>query len=208
MATQVVGRDNSVLLVMDCQRDLLDPDGKAAPFGIWKVARDEGTIERIAALLGEARDRGVPVVHIAIDMSVIGSPDELAPTGHFYEGLRALWPLVEKGTPGYEFIPELAPRPGEEVVDKAGVSAFSRSRLESVLASLGRRHLVLTGVVTEMVVEATAREATDKGYGVHVPADCTNSPNKDHHESSLRNCIDLVARVTDSQAIAGEWAGN
>lgn len=207
MTTVTIDHTDSVLLVMDCQKDLLEPDGKAAPFGIWQAAREEGTIERIARLLGEARRLQVPVIHIAINMSLLKSVDELAPTGHFYDALRSLWPLGENGTPGYEFIAELAPEPGEEVVEKAVVSAFARSRLEEVLRDLGRRHLVLSGVVTDLVVEATAREATDRGFGVHIPADCVIAPNKEHHEGSLSHCLDMVARITHSPTIIGEWAG-
>jgi nicotinamidase-related amidase len=72
-------------------------------------------------------------------------------------------------------VPELAPLPGEIVVDKPGKGAFYATPLQDILQTLGVSHLVLAGVTTEVCVQTTMREANDRGYECLLAEDATES---------------------------------
>ena len=84
-------------------------------------------------------------------------------------------------------IDELAPVPGEPVVDKLGYGAFFGTDLDARLRALGVRSLVVTGTVTQICVEETAREAFHHGYATTVVEDAVSSFAPDLHAATLRN---------------------
>jgi nicotinamidase-related amidase len=76
-----------------------------------------------------------------------------------------------RGTSGASVWPALAPEPGDMVVRKPTYSAFSRSELANVLASLRVDTLVLTGCLTEVGLMTTATDALQRGYAIEIPRD-------------------------------------
>jgi nicotinamidase-related amidase len=94
--------------------------------------------------------------------------------------------ILVQGEPGHDIIPELAPIPGEAVVDKPGKGAFYATNLDLILRNRGITQLVICGVTTEVCVNTTAREANDRGYECLVLSDCTGSYFPEFHEQALR----------------------
>ena len=83
--------------------------------------------------------------------------------------------ILVAGEPGAEIVPELAPAPGETVIDKPGKGAFYATALDAHLAALGSRALVFAGVTTEVCVQTSMREANDRGYDCLLASDATGS---------------------------------
>ena len=93
--------------------------------------------------------------------------------------------LLVRGEPGWELVPELAPRGGEAVVDKPGSGAFDATDFHHLLVNAGIANLVLVGVTTGVCVHTTAREAADRGFAVLVLDDCCAEPDPENHHRAM-----------------------
>jgi len=96
-------------------------------------------------------------------------------------------------------IDELEPRPGEHQVDKYGYNAFHRTRLTDLLRANGVDTLVVTGTVTQICVEDTARGAFHEGFQAAVVADAVSSYAPELHRASLQTLAMKYCRVMSSQ---------
>ncbi|MBN8927768.1 MAG: cysteine hydrolase, partial [Rhodospirillales bacterium] len=94
--------------------------------------------------------------------------------------------ILVRGEPGHAIIPDLAPRPGEPVIDKPGKGAFYATDLHAILSARGVARLVVTGVTTEVCVSTTVREANDRGYDCLVLEDCCGSYFPAFHTAALQ----------------------
>ena len=106
-----------------------------------------------------------------------------------------------EGSPESEIHPDLTPRPGEKVVLKHRYSAFYNTDLETVLRCLKIEDIVVSGLMTNMCCESTARDAYYRDYRVFFLADGTGSISEDMHLASLLNLAFGFAYVTTSGAI-------
>ena len=181
--------EHVALMCIDFQRDFVEPGGFGESLGN-DVSRLRSAIEPTRAVLAAFRDRGWPVIHTREghrpDLTDLfpakrdrGNPSlrigEEGPMGR----------LLVRGSAGHEIVPELAPEPGEVVVDKPGKGSFYATDLETILRARGITHLVVTGVTTEVCVQSTVREANDRGFESLILSDCTGSYFPEFHESAL-----------------------
>jgi nicotinamidase-related amidase len=183
-------RAATALVVIDMQRDFLEPGGFGESLGndVSMLAR---VVAPLQALLAAAREAGMLVVHtreghrpdladcppskIARGGSeiTIGSP---GPKGR----------ILVRGEYGHDIVDELAPIEGEVVLDKPGKGAFYATDLELLLRNRGITHLIVTGVTTEVCVHTTVREANDRGFECLVPEDCVGSYFPEFQEVGLK----------------------
>ena len=91
-----------------------------------------------------------------------------------------------RGEPGWEIIDDLAPLPGEPIIDTPGKGAFYATELENILTQHGIENLLVCGVTTEVCVNTTVREANDRGYRCVVLVDCCASYFPEFHEMGLK----------------------
>jgi len=183
----------TALVVIDMQRDFVEPGGFGASLGN-DVTLLHTAIAPIAALLAAWRARGWPVLHTREchrpDLS--DCPPAKRERGN--PSLRIGEPgtmgrLLVAGEPGADIIPSLAPAAGEWVIDKPGKGMFwatcQPEGLHARLQAAGITHLVFSGVTTEVCVQTSMREANDRGYDCLIVEDATASYFPAHKQATL-----------------------
>ncbi len=201
------------LLVIDMQRDFLEPGGFGAALGN-DVALLRRTIGPNVRLLAAWRRAGLAVFHTreghAPDLSDLPPAKLMRARGALRIGDRGpMGRILVRGERGHEIIPELYPLPGEPVIDKPGKGAFWATGLREQLLARGIRQLVVTGVTTEVCVHTTVREANDRGFDCLVPADATGSYFPEFHAAALQMISaqsGIFGWVTDSGQILAALA--
>lgn len=176
MATPRIDTDHTALLVIDMQRDFLDPRGYAAHAGL-DVARLRMAIGPVQALLAAARCGGMAVVFTREghrpDLSDC-PPAKLARSRSAHAEIGAPGPLgrlLVRGEYGHDLVDEMQAEADELVIDKPGYSAFHCTDLHQVLQQAVIETLIVCGVTTEVCVHSTVRAATDLGYRCIVVGD-------------------------------------
>jgi nicotinamidase-related amidase len=153
------------LLILDMQRDFLEPGGFGEMLGKVVHAR-EGHRPDLSDLSHSKKNRGWGKTSIG----------DRGPMGR----------ILVRGEKGHDIIPELYPLPHEPIVDKPGKGAFYATDLQSLLVNWGITQLIITGVTTEVCVHTTLREANDRGYDCLIPSDCVASYFPQFHEMGLK----------------------
>jgi len=182
--------DRAALVIIDMQRDFLEPGGFGAALGN-DVSRLSGVVAPLQDLLAAARAAGLFVIHTREghrpDLSDLPAAKKRRGRGPLTIGDPGpMGRILVQGEPGHDIIPELAPIAGEPVIDKPGKGAFYATDLELILRNRGIEQMIVTGVTTEVCVNTTAREANDRGFDCLVLSDCTGSYFPEFHEQALR----------------------
>lgn len=180
----------SALILIDMQRDFLEPGGFGAALG-----NDVSQLRRALApcrrMLDVARQVGLPVIHTReghrSDLSdVPAAKIERGPADRRIGSPGPMGRILVRGEPGHEIVPELAPLPSEPLIDKPGKGAFYQTDLELMLRNRRIETLLVCGVTTEVCVHTTVREANDRGYRCLVLGDACASYFPEFHEVGLR----------------------
>jgi nicotinamidase-related amidase len=207
---EVVDPAHTALLLIDMQRDFVEPDGAFGKLGIdLSMYRD--SVPHLARLLGDARRASILVIHVqntTLPGRLSDSPAQIRfnlrmHAGERQDGVPLRYSIA--GTPGHEFVSELTPRTGEPVVSKHRSSAFWGTDLEILLRSNGIKTVVIGGCTTEGCVESTARDALFNDLYVVIAVDCVASDDREQHDASLllmRHRFDMAT----ADEIAGVWA--
>ncbi|MBG6105653.1 nicotinamidase-related amidase [Micromonospora vinacea] len=183
----------TALLVIDMQRDFLEPGGFGESLGN-DVGQLRRTIGPLVALMADARAVGLSILHTREghlpDLS--DCPPAKLSRGAPSKRIGDPGPkgrILVRGEYGHDIIDELTPLPDEPVIDKPGKGAFHATNLDVLLTERGIRSLLVTGVTTEVCVHTTVREANDRGYECLVLADCVGSYFPEFHRVGL----DMIA---------------
>jgi nicotinamidase-related amidase len=184
------------LLLLDLQNEMVDPAGKIGSSGLAKVVAERGVLENAKKALDFARERGHTVAHVRLGFrSDYADALSVAPRiARLKEHKAAIL-----GSWGTEFPEALTPVEGELVVTKQCVNPFFNTGLLNWLLHKGVKHVILSGVVTNLVVEATARAADDAGFAVTVLEDATAAPNPEWHAFSIEKILPLFATIKSTQ---------
>jgi ureidoacrylate peracid hydrolase len=190
--------ERSALIVVDMQNDFVRV---GAPL---EVPDARETIDVHRELLSWFRERERPVVFTRFiagpepTLMWKWSPEIAPPTCCCWPGFMRSYPDVEGERECIAVIDELTPLPGDHQVDKYGYNAFHRTRLTDLLHANGVDTLLITGTVTQICVEDTARGAFHEGFQAAVVADAVSSYAPELHHASLQTLAMKYCRVVSS----------
>jgi nicotinamidase-related amidase len=180
----------TALLCIDVQNYGLVPKETEAENARWAPFYErmrETVIPNLRALQDTFRIRGIDVIHARIACLLEDGRDRsLSQKMPGWNNL--LMPTTSEAS---QITPEVAPQAGEIVVTKTTDSALTGTNLRLVLANMGIRNVIVTGIYTDQCVSSTVRSLADESFNVILIEDCCAAGTDELHRQELE-IINLI----------------
>ena len=181
-----IDRGRTAVLIMDYENQIL---------GMLPDKTQAVVLDNASAILREARQAHLPVIYVVVRFRD-GYP-EVSRQNKRFAGLKESGRLRE-GTPGAEIHARVAPQPGDIVVTKRRVGAFSTTDLESILRANNISTLAMFGISTSGVVLSTVRWAADMDYQLVVISDACADMDDEVHRVLAEKVLAAQATVVST----------
>lgn len=181
----VFHRERSALLVLDMQEYFLRPTSHAF------IPSAPAIIPNLQSLISNYPSSNLPIIftrHLNTDADA---------------AMMSRWwrDLIRTDSPDSVLSPALDSSVGV-LIEKSQYDAFHKTSLEEVLRSRGVEQVVITGVMTHLCCETTARSAFVRGFEVFFCIDGTATYTEELHRASLLNLSHGFAIPVMAEVIA------
>jgi ureidoacrylate peracid hydrolase len=199
---------HAALLVIDMQNDFIADGGLIAQDGRDRTEAIR-LAERLPDFISAARKARVMVIFVrniyTTDQNLFLSAAWLEQAVRKRKGGYTSIPVCAPGSWGGDFFGNVRPEPGDAIVSKHRYSAFHDTNLDTILRANGIRTVITTGVVSNVCVETTAREAFIRDYHVVLPRDGAAAYSVQDHEQTLSNIDRFFGELTSIDEICAIW---
>jgi len=194
---EIITPRNTALIVYDMQ------------VGIVKQIKNGHEItQKVSRLVNAARSSGVRIFftrHLSLPKELMGAfQSRTAMAWQRVDSMDKVQPIFLRDSPGFQVIPELAPRPSEGIVDKITMSAFEGTYLEIALRDCGIRSFLIAGIALEIGIDPTCRHGSDLGFWPILVEDACGFGNEEaanHSVASLKHMGDTT--ISDVETVCG-----
>ena len=203
---------HTALLVVDVQNDMCHSDGAFAQMGI-DIAHLVAVVPKIAKLAATARGAGVLTIY-----TVVSDHEEAAISDAYFEINLTFYERANSGQSpapepveatdtdwGIQLFEPLSPADDDFILIKHRFGAFTNTKLDQILRSSNIKTVVLSGVLTDVCVESTARSAIDQDYYVIIVDDCVATLTDERQRSSLAIMENIIGTITNLEEISRIW---
>lgn len=190
--SEIIDPGHSCLIVWDVQNGLVD-----------RIFNKEEFMANLKGLIETVRNK-MPVAYTLITPL----PREFQSSWSIYNMMRRfhvkeidkLPDFMAPGSREREIPEAVKPVKGDIILDKSTASIFIGTNFENMMRNRGITTLIFAGIATELGIESSARDASNRGFYPVVVSDCVSSMDRDAHERSLKN-LDKIVIVKNSSEI-------
>lgn len=189
---EIVDPGHTALVVWDTQEGLVD-----------SIFNRKQFLANLKSFIAAARKNHIPVLYTKITFPPDG-----------YESPWRTFMLMKRyGIDTIEKIPkfltseiqaEIGPVGDEPVIAKPTPSIFIGTNFEYMMRNRGIDTVLFTGIATEIGIDSSARDCSNRGFYTIVVQDCVSSSDKEMHESALK-ALKTICLVTPAADITAEW---